>query len=98
MGMKIEHTCPLGSECETAENNVIKRCSWYTKIAGTDPNTGKEVEDFGCAIAWLPTLLIESSQQSHKTTTAVETFRNEMVQSNELSRELLIATDKTLLN
>ena len=97
MGMKVEHTCPLGSECETAENNVIKRCAWYTKLAGTDPNTGKELEDWGCAMAWLPTLLIENAAQSRSTSTAVESFRNEMVSSNDLSRALLISTDKKLV-
>tara|TARA_B110000977_G_scaffold167610_1_gene216326 strand:+ start:1842 stop:2141 length:300 start_codon:yes stop_codon:yes gene_type:complete len=97
MGMKVEHTCPLGSECEKAENNVIKRCAWYTKLAGTDPNTGKELEDWGCAMAWLPTLLIENASQSRSTSIAVESFRNEMVASNDLSRELLISTDKKLV-
>ena len=97
MGMKVEHTCPLGSECETAENNIIKRCAWYIKIVGTDNNTGEEVDNWGCAMAWLPTLLIEGSAQSRGTSAAVESFRNEMVKSNEITRDLLIATDKNLI-
>jgi len=97
MAMLVEHTCPLGSECETAENNVIKRCAWYTKIVGTDPNTGKEIEDWSCAMSWLPTLLIENAAQSRSTSSAVESFRNEMVKSNDLSRALLISTDKQLI-
>jgi hypothetical protein len=97
MGMLVEHTCPLGSECETAENKVIKRCAWYTKIVGTDPNTGKEIEDWGCAMAWLPTLLINNANQARATSAAVESFRNEMVKSNDLSREMLIATDRQLI-
>jgi hypothetical protein len=63
-------------------------------LAGIDPNTGKELEDWGCAMAWLPTLLIENASQSRSTSSAVESFRNEMVKSNDLSRELLISTDK----
>ena len=66
-------------------------------MAGTDPNTGKEIEDWGCAIAWLPTLLIEGAAQSRSTSSAVESFRNEMVKSNDLSRELLISTDRQLI-
>jgi len=97
MVMKVEITCPLGSECETAENNVIKRCAWYIKLAGTDSNTGKELEDWGCAMGWLPMLLIEGAKESRSTSSAVESFRNEMVKSNDLSRELLISTDRQLI-
>jgi len=97
MPLKVEHVCPLGSECETVKDNVIQRCAWYTKLAGIDPNTGKELEDWGCAMSWLPTLLIEGAAQSRGTSVAVESFRNEMVKSNDLSRELLIATDKQLI-
>lgn len=35
-----------------------------------------------CAIAWLPVLLIENSQQQRSTGAAVESFRNEMVRGN----------------
>jgi hypothetical protein len=48
-------------------------------------------------MAWLPTLLIENASQSRSTSIAVESFRNEMVASNDLSRELLISTDKKLV-
>lgn len=97
MSIKIEYTCPLGSECEVAENNVIKRCAWYTQIQGTDTNTGKELDEWGCAMSWLPKLILEGAAQSRGTSIAVESFRNEMVKSNDLSRELLIATDKQLV-
>jgi len=59
------------------------------KLAGTDPNTGKVVDEWGCAVAWLPTLLIENAQQSRQTGAAVESFRNEMVRSNEQSQDIL---------
>ena len=97
MAVVVEYNCPLGSTCETAENNVIKRCAWYTNIKGTDPNTGDELDEWGCALSWLPTLLIEGAAQSRGTSAAVESFRNEMIKSNDLSRELLISTDKNLI-
>jgi hypothetical protein len=88
--MKIESkaNCPLDNfnPCRQLE------CSWFMKIAGTNPNTGKEVEDWGCSMAWLPMLMIENSQQQRGTSAAVESFRNEMVKNNEVSQRVLLAT------
>jgi len=61
------------------------------KIAGTNPNTGKEIEDWGCAVTWLPMLLIETGRQQHSTTAAVESFRNEMVKNNEIGQRVLLS-------
>jgi len=57
-----------------------------------DPNKGKEVDEWACAIAWLPMLTIENSQQQRQTGAAVESFRNEMVKANESNQQLLLAT------
>ena len=46
---------------------------------GKNPNTGQDVNDFDCAISWLPILLIEGSQQTRQAGAAIESFRNEMV-------------------
>jgi hypothetical protein len=62
------------------------------KIAGTNPNNGKEVEEWGCSMAWMPMLMIENSQQQRNTSAAVESFRNEMVKNNEVSQRVLLAT------
>ena len=62
------------------------------KIRGNNPNTGEDVEEYGCSIAWLPMLMIENSQQQRSTGAAVESFRNEMVKSNETSQHVLMAT------
>lgn len=87
--MKIEAktNCPLNSfaPCKELE------CAWFMKVVGTNPNTGKEVEEWGCAMAWLPMLMIENSQQQRQTGAAVESFRNEMVKSNEVGHRVLLA-------
>jgi hypothetical protein len=62
------------------------------KVRGTNPNTGEEIDDYGCSVAWLPVLMIENSQQQRQTGAAVESFRNEMVKSNENSQHVLLAT------
>ena len=56
---------------------------------GQDPNTGEEVDDWGCIVAWLPKLLIENALMSRQTGAAVESFRNEMVKANDANRDLL---------
>ena len=87
--MKIEAktNCPLDNfnPCRQLE------CAWFMKVAGTNPNTGKEVEDWGCAMAWMPILMIENSQQQRSTGAAVESFRNEMVKANEVGQRVLLA-------
>ena len=62
------------------------------KVAGYETNSGKQIEDWGCAITWLPVLLIENSGQQRSTGAAVESFRNEMVKANKASRDILSQT------
>ena len=66
--------CPLlGKTC------IGLQCAWFTKVQGHNPQTGKEVEEWACAVAWLPMLAIENSQNTRMSGAAVESFRNEMV-------------------
>ena len=83
--MKRGDFCPLiKGSCVGVE------CLWYTQIRGVNPQTGADVSDeWGCAIAWLPLLMIENSQRQRETGAAVESFRNEMVMANEVSRRIL---------
>jgi len=87
--MKIEpkNNCPLDGfkPCRELE------CAWFIKIAGQNPNTGKEIEEWGCAMSWMPILSIENSQQQRQTGAAVESFRNEMVKNNEVGQRVLLA-------
>lgn len=62
------------------------------KIRGNNPNTGEEIDDYGCSMAWLPVLMIENSQQQRHTGAAVESFRNEMVKANDTGQQVLMAT------
>jgi hypothetical protein len=84
--------CPLiKKEC------MGLQCAWFTKVAGYDTNTGKEVEEWQCAIAWMPMLMIENSGQQRQTGAAVESFRNEMVKAQQASHELF-ATSISISN
>ena len=72
------------------------KCAWFTQLRGNNPNTGKEIDEYGCAIAWMPILTIENSQQQRQTGAAVESFRNEMVQANATTGQLLASQNKLL--
>lgn len=98
MEIKTVLICPLGAKCEEIKDGAIHRCAWYTKLAGTNPNTGEVLDEHGCAIAWLPMLTIENSMQQRSTSAAVESFRNEMTAANQTSQQILLAqTQQKLL-
>ena len=88
--MKIEAkpNCPLNNfnPCKELE------CAWFMSIRGKNPNTGEDVDEWGCAMAWMPILMIENSQQQRQTGAAVESFRNEMVKANDVGQQVLLAS------
>lgn len=88
MGLKVKDNCPLNGfePCKQFE------CAWFFQMRGTDPNTGKELDEFGCAVAWLPTLLVENAMQARHSGAAIESFRNEMVKGQQESAKMLKAT------
>ena len=90
MKLEVKQNCPLN------DFNPCKQfdCAWFMKISGTNPNDGQPTEEWGCAMAWLPILLIENAQQSRQTGAAVESFRNEMVESNKVSQAIAALSAK----
>jgi len=85
--MKLEP----GKFCPLIQKDCIGlQCSWFTQVRGINPNTGKEVDEWGCAVTWLPMLQIETSQQSRHAGAAVESFRNEVVKANQENQQLYI--------
>lgn len=85
MQIKPKNNCPLDSfkPCRELE------CSWFIQVRGHNPNTGAEVDEWACAIAWMPIMMIENSQMQRQTGAAVESFRNEMVKANEATLQLV---------
>ena len=87
MEIKPGNYCPL-----IKEDCVGLKCAWLTQVRGKNPNTGADVDEWACAVTWIPMLLIENSQQQRQTGAAVESFRNEMVKANEQAQRVLLAT------
>ncbi len=72
----ISAGCPLGATCEKVVEKdgkqVIARCLWYTMLRGKDPQSGKDIDEWGCAITFLPMLLIENSNQTRMGNAAID--------------------------
>jgi hypothetical protein len=85
MKLESKDLCPLNnfSGCRGLD------CAWFIQVRGKNPNTGEDVDEWGCATAWQPILIIENSQQQRQTGAAIESFRNEVVKSNATSFNLL---------
>lgn len=72
-------TCPLMRQ---DVNKVCHRCELYTHLRGKHPQSQETIDSWGCALAFLPMLLVENAQMARQTGAAVESFRNEMVALN----------------
>ena len=64
------------------DKQVLIRCPLYIKLRGNNPQGG-EVDEWGCAISWIPILLIENTKKVIEMGAAIESFRNEMVVQND---------------
>jgi len=83
--IKQGNFCPL-----IKKDCVGLKCAWYTQIRGTNPNTGEPVDEWGCAVTWMPFMAVEIAQKSNQTGAAVESFRNEVVRANQSNQQLYI--------
>jgi len=80
-----------GNYCPLIKKDCVGlKCSWYTQMRGTNPNTGEPVDEWGCAVAWMPVMAVEIAQKSNQTGAAVESFRNEVVKGNQQNQQLYI--------
>ena len=87
MQMKPGNYCPL-----IKKKCIEHKCSWYTQVRGLNPNTGAEVDEWACAVAWMPMMAIEIAQKENQTGAAVESFRNEVVRTSNQSQQLYLDT------
>jgi len=98
MEIKTVLTCPFQSKCEEIKDNAIHKCVFFIELEGKNPQNGEFTKEKGCAISWLPILMIENSQQQRQTSAAVESFRNEMIKSQEEFINLSLSSNINLLN
>jgi hypothetical protein len=85
--MKIEN----GNFCPLIKKKCVGlKCAWYTQVRGMNPNTGEMIDEWKCAITWMPMMQIETSQQARQAGAAVESFRNEVVRTNSENQQLYL--------
>jgi len=71
--------CPLLKK-ECAGHN----CAWYTHVIGKDPQTGKDMDHWDCAVKWIPVMITEAARQTHSVASSVESMRNEVIQRQDV--------------
>jgi len=83
MPMQIPHAeagqvCPLHKQ-DVSE--VCHKCPWWTRMIGKHPQSEEMIDNWHCAIAVLPLLLVDNTQVNRGTHAAVESMRNDVVAS-----------------
>lgn len=79
-----EVKCPYTGFSKTCFDGVTKhQCPKWIQILGAHPQTGEQLNKWGCTDTIIPFLLLENSKLQRETGAAVESFRNEMVRMNQ---------------
>src|SRR6266850_5690037 len=73
----MEKLCPLPDEHGKRGPCLEHRCRWYIQLLGKHPQKDAPVEEWDCAISFIPLLLIENAQQTRQFAAAVESARNQ---------------------
>jgi hypothetical protein len=82
-------------KCPLLNKKCIKhQCIWYNMLQGKHPQSGQNVQEWGCSIACIPLLLVENTGKQVQTNAAVESFRNEMVKANMVTLALVEQQNK----
>ena len=72
-----------GTFCPLIKEDCIQfKCIFWTQLRGTHPQTGQEIDEWDCAVKWLPMLLIENAKEVRQGAAATESFRNVMLELN----------------
>lgn len=86
--METVLTCPLGSKCEEAKDGKIYRCAWYTRLQGKNPQSEEIIDQWGCAISWLPIMQAEVAQTNRGQTEAICSMRDENIKRQDIALQI----------
>ncbi len=71
-----------GTYCPIIKDDCMQfKCMFWTHLRGMHPQSGADIDEYDCAVKWLPLLLIENAQKTNQTAAVMESFRNEVVKS-----------------
>lgn len=68
-------------------SKVCHTCPLWTRVTGRDPNNDIVHDTWNCSLAWGPTTQLEAAQQSRQTCATVAKMRDELLDSNALTRD-----------
>jgi hypothetical protein len=90
---QIPHADP-GLDCPLHRlpvEQVCHKCPWWLQIRGKNANTGADIDNWGCAVGFLPMLLIENAQQTRGAAAATEDMRNSVSDIFEQTSAAMVA-------
>ncbi len=78
--MKLEP----GTFCPLIKDECVQfKCMFWTQLRGKHPQTGAPLDEWDCAIKWLPILTIENTKEAIGVSASIDSFRNEMVRGQQ---------------
>lgn len=92
-GESKEPTCPLlRGPC------IEKKCKFWTHLYGKNPQSDSLIDKFGCAIEFLPILLVENAQMIRQAAASTDKVATQVNVSNMILEKARIdASDRRLL-
>jgi len=82
--------CPATGFARSCRDILVEcDCPKFVTIKGQNPQTGQITDQHGCVDSFLPLLLIENAMVSRQTGAAIESFRNEVVRTNNEARDAI---------
>jgi hypothetical protein len=63
---------------------VEKKCRFWTHLYGKDPQSDQTIDKFGCAIEFLPVLLVENAQMIRHAAASTDKVANQVFAGNKI--------------
>lgn len=76
--IKRTYSCPFGHTCEKVVGDTIETCHLYISISGENPQTGEQMDQKGCSLAWAPIIMLEGNKEMRGAAASVQSLRNEL--------------------
>lgn len=69
-----------GTFCPLIKDECIQfKCMFWTHMSGKNPQNGEHVDEWDCAIKWMPMLMTENTKESIGMSASLDSFRNAVV-------------------
>lgn len=86
--------CKPGLKCPLMRKDVSKvchNCAWFSRITGTDPQTGAPVDHWACAMNMTVLATIDAGRASREAAATTQELRNDMQRERQRHTKLLMS-------